>query len=1171
MTVSIAPPSASVDEGNPATFTVTLSASPGSEVVVNYATSDQTATAGSDFTAPASDAALTFAANASGDDLMQTISVPTTDDSETEGDETFTVTLSAPGGGFPSGVALNPSATSAQATIAASDAPAVMVSIAPPSAPVDEGNPATFTVTLSASPGSEVVVNYAASGDTAMANDFTAPASDAALTFAANASGDDLTQTISVPTTDDSDTEGDETFTVTLSAPGGGFPTGITLDSSATSAQATIAANDAPTVMVSIAGPSASVDEGDPATFTVTLSASPGSEVVVNYTASGDTAMANDFTATSGTLTFAANVSGDDLTQDISVPTTDDSEPEGDETFTVTLSAPGGGFPTGITLDSSATSAQATIAANDAPTVVVSIAGPSASVDEGNPATFTVTLSASPGSEVVVNYATSGDTAMANDFTAPASDAALTFAANASGDDLRQTISVPTTDDSETEGDETFTVTLSAPSGGFPSGVALNPSATSAQATIAASDAPAVTVSIAPPSASVEEGDPATFTVTLSASPGSEVVVNYAASGDTAMANDFTAPASDAALTFAANASGDDLSQTISVPTTDDSETEGDETFTVTLSAPGGGFPSGVALNPSATSAQATIAASDAPAVTVSIAPPSAPVDEGDPATFTVTLSASPGSEVVVNYAASGDTAMANDFTAPATDAALTFAANASGTDLSQTISVPTTDDSETEGDETFTVTLSAPGGGFPSGVALNPSATSAQATIAASDAPTVTVSIAPPSASVDEGNPATFTVTLSASPGSEVVVNYATSGDTAMANDFTAPASDAALTFAANASGDDLRQTISVPTTDDSDTEGDETFTLTLSAPSGGFPSGVALNPSATSAQATIAASDAPANTPPTTSAAAVSTLEDMAYTFEADDFPFSDTDTGDSLQAVRIDSLPAPASGSLALGGTAVTATQVIPVAGIPTLVYTPATNVHGAANFTFSVSDGTAFSTPPATATVSVTQVNDAATGRPSITPNTNLTTFSRLFAIDVDGVPSSFTYQWNRHDAGTDTPIVSATSFGYTTTPGDIGARITVTLSFTDNDGNKESLTSQPTEPVVAGNSPPTGILTIDGDLIQGQTLTVNTDDLVDPNGLPNRSTFTYRWLAGVPNASVTEISGANSATYTLTQAEVGKSIRHNENRNAVNRGPIANINDLPSGKHGGSRH
>ena len=850
-----------VNEGDDATFTVTLSASPGAAVVVNYAASDETATAGSDFTAPATDAALTFAANASGTDLTQTISVPTTDDSDTEGDETFTVTLSAPSGGFPSGVALNPSATSAQATIAASDAPTVMVSIAPPSASVDEGNPATFTVTLSASPGSEVVVNYAASGDTAMANDFTAPATNAALTFAANASGDDLSQTISVPTTDDSETEGDETFTLTLSAPGGGFPSGVALNPSATRAQATIAASDAPAVMVSIAPPSASVDEGDPATFTVTLSASPGSEVVVNYAASGDTAMANDFTApaSDAALTFAANASGDDLTQTISVPTTDDSDTEGDETFTVTLSAPGGGFPSGVTLDSSATSAQATIAANDAPAVTVSIAPPSASVDEGNPATFTVTLSASPGSEVVVNYAASGDTAMANDFTAPATDAALTFAANASGDDLSQTISVPTTDDSETEGDETFTVTLSPPSGGFPSGVALNPSATSAQATIAASDAPAVTVSIAPPSASVEEGDPATFTVTLSASPGSEVVVNYAASGDTAMANDFTAPATNAALTFAANASGTDLMQTISVPTTDDSETEGDETFTLTLSAPSGGFPSGVALNPSATSAQATIAASDAPAVTVSIAPPSASVDEGNPATFTVTLSASPGSEVVVNYAASGDTAMANDFTAPATDAALTFAANASGTDLMQTISVPTTDDSETEGDETFTLTLSAPGGGFPSGVALNPSATSAQATIAASDAPAVTVSIAGPSASVDEGNPATFTVTLSASPGSEVVVNYATSGDTAMANDFTAPATDAALTFAANASGDDLSQTISVPTTDDSETEGDETFTVTLSAPSGGFPSGVALNPSATSAQATIAASDAP------------------------------------------------------------------------------------------------------------------------------------------------------------------------------------------------------------------------------------------------------------------------------------------------------------------------
>ncbi len=128
----------------------------------------------------------------------------------------------------------------------------------------------------------------------------------------------------------------------------------------------------------------------------------------------------------------------------------------------------------------------------------------------------------------------------------------------------------------------------------------------------------------------------------------------------------------------------------------------------------------------------------------------------------------------------------------------------------------------------------------------------------------------------------------------------------------------------------------------------------------------------------------EAAANTPPTTTGLAVSTNEDTPYTFAAGDFNFNDTDSGDNLVEVRIDSLPASANGSLALSSTAVTAGDMIAAAAIPNLVYTPVTNVNGDATFTFSVSDGTAFSAT-ATATVTVTPVNDAPTlsGTPATT--------------------------------------------------------------------------------------------------------------------------------------------------------------------------------------------
>ena len=77
-----------------------------------------------------------------------------------------------------------------------------------------------------------------------------------------------------------------------------------------------------------------------PLTFTVTLSAAPGASMVtVAYaTADGSATAPQDYTATSGTLTF----SGTTTTQTISVPVVGDTAVELTETFQVVLSAPAG-------------------------------------------------------------------------------------------------------------------------------------------------------------------------------------------------------------------------------------------------------------------------------------------------------------------------------------------------------------------------------------------------------------------------------------------------------------------------------------------------------------------------------------------------------------------------------------------------------------------------------------------------------------------------------------------------------------------------------------------------------------------------------------------------------------------------------------------------------------
>ena len=115
-----------------------------------------------------------------------------------------------------------------------------------------------------------------------------------------------------------------------------------------------------------------------------------------------------------------------------------------------------------------------------------------------------------------------------------------------------------------------------------------------------------------------------------------------------------------------------------------------------------------------------------------------------------------------------------------------------------------------------------------------------------------------------------------------------------------------------------------------------------------------------------------AAANTAPTAADNTVTTGEDRAYTFTADDFGFMDDDAGATLASVKIVTLPG--AGTLALDGTAVTADGVVTTAQIDgaMLIFTPARDAHGDAytTFTFKVNDGTDDSASAYTMTIDVT---------------------------------------------------------------------------------------------------------------------------------------------------------------------------------------------------------
>ena len=761
-------------------FVVTLAPAAAWTVTVDYATRDGTARAGADYTDTSG--ALTFAPG----ETAKTVSVPVIDDTVEDTPETLTVRLSNANppyneeegawewGSQEAGVLIADAV--ATGTIRNTETAGDLSADFPESAFTSKRHTGSDDRPQVAVAFSEAVAEFAA-------NTPSVSVTGASGVSVQTHTEDGLENAYVFFMTPDGD--GDVTFALTTNAAcaAGGICTADGTVLTQVPAAWTIPGPSGDSSSLSVADAEATEEEDSTMAFVVTLDPAASDTVTVDYaTSDGSAEAGNDYTATSGTLSFSAG----ETRKTISVAISDDTDNEGDETFTVTLSNAAGA-------DLGTQAATGTIRNRPVAPLTASFSGVPAEHDGSE---FTVDLSFSEN--VAAGYARIRDHAFS------VNGANIKNAQRKTrGSNQNWTVTVDPTDNGGVSITLPATTNCSA-QGAIctEDGRRLSNSSSATVAGPAGVVATTPTVSIAGGSGTEGDDGSIAFTVTLDEAASGTVTVDYAtADGSAEAGDDYTAASG--TLSFAAG----ETSKTISVAIDDDNDNESDETFTVTLSNA-----SGADLGTQA--ATGTIRNRPVAPLTASFSNMPA---EHDGSEFTFDLSFS--ENVAAGYARIRDHA---------------FSVNGANIKKAQR---------KTQGsNQNWTVTVDPTGNG---GVSITlPETTTChnaggictddgrKLNHSTSDSVQGPVGISVSDARVEEaaGAVLAFAVTLSRSASSPITINYATSDGSATAGaDYTA--ASGILTIESGSSSGSIEVTV----LDDSHNDGDETLTLTLSNASSG------------------------------------------------------------------------------------------------------------------------------------------------------------------------------------------------------------------------------------------------------------------------------------------------------------------------------------------------
>ena len=722
------------------TITVQASPTPTGSISVKIISSNGSAIAGNDYTA------VNTTVNFSTGQASQSVIVNISNDTLIEANETFTVALSAPSTG-------NSLGTPSTATVTIVDNDTLpTIQFAPTTYTVSESSISVgLTVTLSRAYQNTITVNYSTSNGTASSPSDYAAVTGGSVSFPGGSTSASITITIN----NDTLQEPSETFTVTLNSTSAG-----TLSATAKTATVTINDNDTvPTVKFSVATYSAN-ESASNAVITVSLSAAIDKSVTVKVSTSNGTAFSSsDYGAVvSQTLTINAGATSTSF----NVSIINDTLSEGNETFTATLSA-----PTNATLGTP-NPATVTIVDDDIkPSVYFSTATYSVQEPAG-PAVLTVVLSQAVGHAVTVTYSTgNGSATSSTDFTGASSSTFTITSGLTSG-----TISIPITNDTLSEINETFTVSIS-----VNASQAVLGSPSTATVTITDDDVIPNVSFTQSTSWFWESGTTVSIPVVLSQSVSKVVMVNYNVTNGTASAGSDYSATANGTLSFPAGTT----TALITITPLQDALQEQNETISLGLSPVVGGNCTIIAPS----TAVVTIYDEDTPRTlaftqtgysvneNAGTAQPVVSINQAVPYTVFFTFTTTNGSAVAPG-----------DYTTIGSTHTL------SGTTTSVTVPVTIINDAIVEGVEGFTAAISniTPTSSQPVLVTLG-TQTSTSIQIIDDDFPPVVslTTTVPNTSEIDLPNKGVITVARTGSTGSDIIVNVAITGTATLGVDYVA------------------------------------------------------------------------------------------------------------------------------------------------------------------------------------------------------------------------------------------------------------------------------------------------------------------------------------------------------------------------------------------------